>query len=131
VLVQEIKTFIQLTDGYEEHSDVSGDNAFLRRALKKYYQQEGLPTCDDINEMIFFRNPQYPGGFIPKGKTNIMSHIQTAFLRFGLVMDGTGQDVDGVRDGKCWRFAWLSFAFRFMCLTQPVMTESLLFGSYF
>jgi hypothetical protein len=129
VLVQEIKTFIQLTDGYEEHSGVSGAKAFLVRGLKKYYEQEGLEVCDDINEMIFFRNPQYPDGFIPKGKTNIMSHIQTAFLRFGLVMDGTGQD--GVRDGKCWRFAWLCFAFRFMCLTQPVMTESLLFGSYF
>ena len=125
--MQEIKTFIQLTDGYEEHSEVSGENAFLVRGLKKYYQQEGLPTCDDINEMIFFRNPQYPGGFIPKGETNIMSHIQTAFLRFGLVMDGTGQD--GVRDGKCWRFAWLCFAFRFMCSTPPVLTESLLFGS--
>ena len=127
--MQEIKTFIQLTDGYEEHSEVSGDNAFLRRALRRYYEQEGLEVCDDNNEMIFVRNPQYPGGFIPKGKTNIMSHIQTAFLCFGLVMDGTGQD--GVRDGKCWRFAWLCFAFRFMCLTQPVMTESLLFGSYF
>jgi hypothetical protein len=129
VLVQAIKNFLQLTDGYEVHSEVSGDNAFLGRALRRYYEQEGLEVCDDINEMIFVRNPQYPGGFIPKGKTNIMSHIQTAFLRFGLVMDGTGQD--GVRDGKCWRFAWLCFAFRFMCLTQPVMTESLLFGSYF
>ena len=127
--MQEIKTFIQLTDGYEEHSEVSGDNAFLRRALRRYYEQEGLEVCDDINEMIFVRNPQYPDGFVPKGKTNILSHIQSAFLCFGLVMDGTGQD--GVRDGKCWRFAWLCFAFRFMCLTQPVMTESLLFGSYF
>ena len=127
--MQAIKNFLQLTDGYEVHSEVSGDNAFLGRALRRYYEQEGLEVCDDINEMIFVRNPQYPDGFIPKGKTNIMSHIQTAFLRFGLVMDGTGQD--GVRDGKCWRFAWLCFAFRFMCLTQPVMTESLLFGSYF
>ena len=125
--MQEIKAFIQLTDGYEEHSEVSGAKAFLVRGLQKYYEQEGLEVCDDINEMIFFRNPQYPGGFIPKGKTNIMSHIQTAFLRFGLVMDGTGQD--GVRDGKCWRFAWLCFAFRLMCSTQPVLTESLLFGS--
>ena len=127
--MQEIKTFIQLTDGYEEHSEVSGENAFLRRALRRYYEQEGLGVCDDINEMIFFRNPQYPGGFIPKGKTNIKSHIQTAFLCFGLVMDGTG--LEGVRDGKCWRFAWLCFAFRFMCSTQPVLTESLLFGSCF
>jgi hypothetical protein len=127
VLVQEIKNFLQLTDGYEAHPGVSGAKAFLVRGLKKYYEQEGLEVCDDINEMIFVRNPQYPDGFVPKGKTNIMSHIQSAFLCFGLVMDGTG--LDGVRDGKCWRFAWLCFAFRFMCSTQPVLTESLLFGS--
>ena len=127
MLVQEIKKFLRLRDGFEVHPEVSGDNAFLVRALKKYYEQEGLEVCDDINEMIFVRNTQYPDGFVPKGKTNIMSHIQSAFLCFGLVMDGTG--LDGVRDGKCWRFAWLCSAFRFMCSTQPVLTESLLCGS--
>jgi hypothetical protein len=129
VLVQEIKNFLQLTDGYEVHPDVSGAKAFLLRGVTAYYLQKGLPTCEDINRMVFVLNPQYPGGFVPKGKTHILSHIQSAFLCFGLVMDGTG--LDGVRDGKCWRFAWLCFAFRFMCSTQPVLPESLLFGSCF
>ena len=100
--MQTIKNFLQLTDGYELHPDVSGDNAFLLRGVKAYYHQEGLPTCDGINRMVFLLNPQYPGGFVPKGKTNILSHIQSAFLCFGLVMDGTG--LDGFRDGKCLYF---------------------------
>ena len=54
-------------------------------------------------------------------------YIHSAFLYFTLVMGGTG--LDGVRDGACWRFAWLCFAFRVMCLTQPALPESLFFGS--
>ena len=46
--------------------------------------------------MIFELNPQYPGGFTPKGKTHVPSHIQSAFLFFGLVMDGTGMDGVGM-----------------------------------
>ena len=42
VLVQEIKKFLRLRDGFEVHPEVSGDNAFLVRGLKKYYEQEGL-----------------------------------------------------------------------------------------
>merc|ERR1712166_335708 len=38
----------------------------------------------------------YPGGFVPKGKTDRLMHIQSAFIDYELVMDGTG--MDGVRD---------------------------------
>ena len=97
--MQAAKNFLQRTDDYELHPDVSGANAFLLRGVKAYYHQGGLPTCDDINKMVFLDNPQYPDGFVPKGKTHVLSHIQSAFLCFGLVMDGTGND--GIRDGAC------------------------------
>jgi hypothetical protein len=129
VLVQEIRDFTRGTDNYQLDPDVRGDNAFLLRGVQAYYRQEGLKVCDDLNKMIFEDNPQYPNGFMPKAKTNMLSHIQSAFFSFGLVMDGTG--LDGVRDGACWRFAWLCFAFRVMCSTQPVLPESLLFGHVF
>ena len=53
MLVQEIKNFLQLTDGYEVHPDVSGAKAFLLRGVTAYYLQKGLPTCEDINRMVF------------------------------------------------------------------------------
>ena len=99
MLVQEIANFLRRTDDYQLDPDVRGDNAFLVRAVKAYYQQEGLEVCDDLNKMIFVDNPQYPNGFMPKGKTAVFSHIQSAFLGFGLVMNGTG--LEGVRDGAC------------------------------
>ena len=86
-------------------------------------------TADDINKMGFLDNPQYPGGFMPKGKTTMVSHTQSTFLYFEQVMDGT--TLDGVRDGACWRFAWLCFVFRIVCSTQPVLPDNLLFGHVF
>ena len=86
--MQEIKNFLQLTDGYEVHPDVSGAKAFLLRGVTAYYLQKGLPTCEDINRMVFVLNPQYPGGFVPKGKTHILSH-SISLLRAGDGRDWT------------------------------------------
>ena len=52
MLVQEIRDFTRGTDNYQLDSDVRGDNAFLLRAVKAYYQQEGLKVCDDLKRMI-------------------------------------------------------------------------------
>ena len=97
MLVQEIVKFIRLTDDYQLDPDVRGNNAFLLRGVQAYYRKQGLNVHHDLNKMVFELNPQYPGGFVPKGKTDLLMHIQSAFLFFGLVMDGTG--MDGVRDG--------------------------------
>lgn len=97
MLLQEIVDFIRLTDGYRLDPDVQGENAFLLRGVQAYYRQQGLNVHHDLNKMVFELNPQYPDGFVPKGKTDVPSHIQSAFLFFGLTMDGTG--IDGVRDG--------------------------------
>ena len=102
---------------------------YIYIGVKAYYQQSGLQVCDDIDKMAFLDNPQYPGGFMPKGKTTMVSHIQSAFLYFEQVVDGT--TFDGVRDGACWHFPWLCFVFRVMCSTQPVLPDSLLFGHVF
>ena len=126
MLEQEITHFLRRTDGYQLDPDVRGVNAFLLRGVQAYYRQNWLEVCDDLNKMAFLDSPQYPGGFMPKGKTAMVSHIQSAFLYFEQVMNGAG--LDGVRDGACWRFAWLCFVFRVMCLTQPVLPESLLCG---
>ena len=120
MLVQEIVKFIRLTDGYQLDPDVHGDNAFLLRGVQTYYRKQGLKVSDDLNKMGFELNPQYPGGFMPKGKTNVLSHIQSAYLFFELVMDGTG--MDGVRDGACLPLCLVVLcfsdcAFRIMCLT--------------
>ena len=130
MLVQDITNFTRGTDNYQLDPDVRGDNVFLLRRVKAHYRQNGLQVCDDINKMVFLDNPrpQYPGGFMPKGKTTMVSHIQSAFLYFEQVTDGT--TFDGVRDGACWRFAWLCFAFR-MCATQPVLPDTLLSGHVF
>ena len=122
--MQKIRDFLRRTDNYELHPDVSGDNAFLVRGLRAYYRQNGLNECDDINNMVFFANPQYEGGFLPQGKTTKVSHICSAFLYFEQTMGGT----NGVRDGAYWRFAWLYFAY---CATQPVLPDTLLFGHVF
>ena len=76
MLVQEIRDFTRGIDNYQLDPDVRGDNAFFLRGVKAYYQQNGLQVCDDINKMIFLDNPQYPGGFMPKGKTAMVSHIK-------------------------------------------------------
>ena len=111
VLVQDILTFIRLTDGYRLDPDVQGENAFLLRGVQAYYQQQGLNVHHDLNKMVFELNPQYPGGFVPKGKTDVLMHIQSAFLFFEMTMvDGTGNE--GVRNGASCRFAWLCCAFR-------------------
>ena len=95
--MQEIVDFIRLTDGYRLDPDVQGENAFLLRGVQAYYRQQGLAVHHDLNQMVFELNPQYPGGFVPKGKTDRLMHIQSAFIDYELVMDGTG--MDGVRDG--------------------------------
>jgi len=95
--VQDIVDFIRLTDGYRLDPDVQGENAFLLRGVQAYYRQQGLAVHHDLNQMVFELNPQYPGGFVPKGKTDRLMHIQSAFIDYELVMDGTG--MDGVRDG--------------------------------
>ena len=96
--MQDILTFIRLTDGYRLDPDVQGENAFLLRGVQAYYQQQGLNVHHDLNKMVFELNPQYPGGFVPKGKTDVLMHIQSAFLFFEMTMvDGTGNE--GVRDG--------------------------------
>ena len=95
--MQDILTFIRLTDGYRLDPDVQGANAFLLRGVQAYYRQQGLNVHHDLNQMVFELNPQYPGGFVPKGKTDRLMHIQSAFIDYELVMDGTG--MDGVRDG--------------------------------
>ena len=79
MLVQVIRDFLRGTDNYELDPDVSGDNAFLLRGLRAYYRQNELNECDNINKMVFYDNPQYEGGFLPKGKTTMVSHIQSAF----------------------------------------------------
>ena len=76
MLVQEMTDFTRGTDNYQLDPDVRGDNAFLLRGVQPYYRQEGLKVCDDLNKMIFEDNPQYPNGFMPKAKTNKLSHIQ-------------------------------------------------------
>ena len=95
--MQDIVDFIRLTDGYRLDPDVQGENAFLLRGVQAYYRQQGLAVHHDLNQMVFELNPQYPGGFVPKGKTDRLMHIQSAFIDYELVMDGTG--MDGVRDG--------------------------------
>ena len=95
--MQDIVDFIRLTDGYRLDPDVQGENAFLLRGVQAYYRQQGLAVHHDLNQMVFELNPQYPGGFVPKGKTDKLMHIQSAFIDYELVMDGTG--MDGVRDG--------------------------------
>ena len=67
--------------------------------MKAYCEQEGLPVCDDLDKMVLEENDQYPNGFVPKGETDKLSHVQPAFLSFGVKMDGTG--LDGIRDGAC------------------------------
>ena len=105
MLVQEIVKFIRLTDGYQLDPDVHGESAFLLRGVQAYYQQQGLNVHHDLNKMVFELNPQYPGGFVPKGKTDVLMHIQSAFLFFEMSMvDGTGNE--GVRDGASCRFVW-------------------------
>jgi hypothetical protein len=99
VLVQEITHFLRRTDGYKLDLDVRGVNAFLLRGVQTYYRQNRLEVCDDLNKMDLLDNSQYPGGFMPKGKTAMVSHIQSTFLYFERVMNGTG--LDGVRDGAC------------------------------
>ena len=106
MLVQEIRDLTRGKDNYQLDSDVRGDSAFLLRGVKTYFQQKGLIVCDDLNKMSFEGNPQYPNGFMPKAKTNKLSHkthIQSAFLSFGLVINGT--ELDGVCDGACGRYA--------------------------
>ena len=96
--MQDIVDFIRLTDGYRLDPDVQGANAFLLRGVQAYYQKQGLNVHHDLNQMVFKLNPQYPGGFVPKGKTDLLMHIQSAFLFFEMTMvDGTGNE--GVRDG--------------------------------
>ena len=97
--MQEIAKFLRRTDDYQLDPDVRGVKAFLLRGVNAYYLPEGLEVCDDLNKMGFVDDPQYPNGFMPRGKTDVLSHIQSSFLCFGLVMDGNGQD--GVRDGAC------------------------------
>ena len=97
--MQAIAQFLKRTDDYQLDPAVSGVNAFLLRGVRNYYESIGGIVCDDLNKMVFLDNPQYPGGFIPKGKTAVVCHIQAAFLCFGLRMDGTGND--GIRDGAC------------------------------
>ena len=84
--MQEIAKFLRRTDDYQLDPDVE---AFLLRGVKAYYRQNDLEVCDDLNQMVFLDNPQYPNGCMPNGKMDVVSHIQSAFLYFALVMDGT------------------------------------------
>ena len=78
MLVQEIRNFARGTHSYQLDSDVRGVDAFLLRNVKAYHQQECLKVCDDLNKKMFEDSPQYPNGFMPKAKTNKLSHIQSA-----------------------------------------------------
>ena len=86
--MQAIAQFLKRTDDYQLDPAVRGVNEFLLRGVKNYYESIDLVVCDDLNKMAFLDNPQYPGGFMPKGKTAVFSHIQATFLCFGLRMDG-------------------------------------------
>ena len=70
----------------------------LQQKLLAYYRQEELVIGEDLEDTIFYKNPQYADGFIPKGQTNVTSLIQTFYMYWQFSL---GDAAHGIPDGAC------------------------------